>query len=388
MMSRHFSNEEIILNYIRRHGPVSKAIIARKTGITPPTVTNICSNLIDRGLVYEDRQERSALGRPSMLLGFNKHIENTLIVHIRTHAIVFYVATVGQEILHQTSMSIIGFSSEEIMQQLYRGVEELIARKEHNIKSIGLILRGPVDSPRGISISSPNGKWNNIPFKYILEDRFHVPVYVENDVRCLATGEYFFGGGKDIDNLIVLKFSYGLGVAMIYHGELYRGVNDSAGEIGYTVISVDDDGKETHLEDVASETAIHRYVMNEIKKNRKSSVAKDPKVMDGAFRVEPIYSAAVEGDELCLEALSRVGRYLGVALANINNLYNPERIIVSSAMGNAVGLMDPILRSVIDRNSHRKNPIDLVYSNSGSHFTILGMIDMVSVCRADEAWLV
>ena len=79
MIKPQISNDEIILNYIRRHGPVSKALIARQTKITPPTVTNICTSLIRKGLVYEDRQERSALGRPSMLLDFNHDIETYLI---------------------------------------------------------------------------------------------------------------------------------------------------------------------------------------------------------------------------------------------------------------------------------------------------------------------
>lgn len=387
MIKPQISNDEIILNYIRRHGPVSKAIIARKTGITPPTVTNICGNLIAKGLVYEDRQERSALGRPSMLLGFNNNTETILVAHIRTHAIVFYVTTVGQKILHQSEVSIIGCSAEEIMQQLYHGIHDLVTNEEYAIGCIGLILRGPVDSSKGISIYSPNGKWNNIPFKYILEERFHLPVHVENDVRCLSTGEYYFGSGKDIDNLIVLKFSYGLGVSLIYHGELYRGVNDSAGEIGYAVISLAN-GEEGRLESIASETSIHKYVMEQISKGRHTSVADDPLVTSGAFRVEPIYEAAVEGDEVCFEALTNVGHYLGVALANITNLFNPERIILSSAMGNAAGIMDPIVRKVIERHSYKANPIDLVYSSNGSFYTLLGMIDIVSAKRAAESWLV
>lgn len=386
MVKPQISNDEIILNYIRRHGPVSKALIARQTKITPPTVTNICANLIRQGLVYEDRQERSALGRPSMLLGFNTDIETILIVHVRTHAIVYYVTTVGQRILYQAETSIIGCTADEIMQHMYKGMQELF-NGDYQIKSVGLILRGPVDSSKGISIYSPNGKWNNIPFKYILEERFHVPVYVENDVRCLSTGEYYFGSGKEMDNLIVLKFSYGLGVSLIYHGELYRGVNDSAGEIGYGVIRLDQEGNEVRLEDIASETSIHTYVLEQMEKGRYTSVQDNPLVTSKAFRVEPIYEAAVEGDEVCLEALSRVGHYLGIALANIANLFNPERIILSSAMGNAVGVMDPILRGVLERNSYKTHAINLEYSGNGSYYTLLGMIDIVSAKRAEEAWL-
>ena len=386
------SNDEIILNYIRRHGSVSKAIIARNTGITPPTVTNICTVLAQKGLIYEDRQERSALGRPSMLLKFNEQKEMMLIVHVRTHKIVMYVVQAGGIILNKVETSIIGSTIDEIMNQIYRGIEEVLGDIRWSIAVIGLILRGPVDSQKGISIYSPNVKWNNIPFKYILEERLHLPTYVENDVRCLANGEYYFGSGKDIDNLLVLKFSYGLGVSLVYKGTVYRGFNDCAGEVGYTVIDMGEDQQSgeptyTRLESVASETAIREYVLAEIKKGRESSVATNPDILANAFRVEPIYEAAVEGDALCLEALNRVGKYLGVTLANLYNIINPQRIVISSVMGNAVSTMDPILRRVLESNLRRVQAVDLVYSGNGSYYTLLGMVDIVSTRRAREVWL-
>lgn len=383
------SNDEIILNYIRRNGSVSKAIIARNTGITPPTVTNICNTLADKGLIYEDRQERSALGRPSMLLKFNEQKEMLLIIHVRTHNVVCYVVQSGGVILHQMKQSIIGLTVEAILNTIYRCAEDIIEDMRWTIAAIGLILRGPVDSKKGISIYSPNGKWTNIPFKYILEERFQLPTYVENDVRCLSTGEYYYGSGKGIENLLVLKFSYGLGASLIYHGSLYRGYNDYAGEIGYSVIDIDETKSNvfTRLEEVASETAIREYVLAEIKKGRLSKVETNQDILADAFRVEPIYEAAVEGDEICLEALNRVGKYLGITLANLYNMINPQRIILSSAMGNAVGTMDPILRTVLEKNLHRAQAVDLVYSGNGSYYTLLGMVDIVSSRRASEVWL-
>lgn len=110
-------------------------------------------------------------------------------------------------------------------------------------------------------------------------------------------------------------------------------------------------------------------------------------ILSDAFRVEPIYEAAVEGDEICLEALNRVGKYLGITLANLYNMINPQRIVVSSAMGNAVGTMDPILRTVLEQNLHRAQSVDLVYSGNGSYYTLLGMVDIVSSRRAGEVWL-
>lgn len=391
-VKQQFSNDEIILNYIRRNGSVSKASIARNTGITPPTVTNICASLAQKDLIYGDRQERSALGRPSMLLKFKAETETLLVIHVRTHAILWYVVTADGEILKQRKKSIIGLSTEEVSKLIMTGTESILLSPSYNkapyrIQAIGLILRGPVDSSKGISIYSPHAKWTNVPFKYILEERFQLPVYVENDVRCLSTGEYYYGRGKNIDNLLVLKFSYGLGASLIYEGSLYRGFNDSAGEIGYTIINFNDDGSYTHLEDVASETAIREYVLAKIAEGRDTSVKDNKEILDDAFRVEPIYEAAVQGDELCLEALNRVGKYLGGALANLCNLMNPERVILSSAMGNAVSIMDPILRDVIERNLHKVHPVDLAYSGNGAYYTLLGMVDIICCNRAGSIWI-
>lgn len=137
------NNDEIILNYIRRNGSVSKAIIARNTGITPPTVTNICSTLAEKGLIYEDRQERSALGRPSMLLKFNEQKEMMLMVHVRTHNVFCYVVQSGGIILYQMQQSIIGLSSEEILNTIYHCIEDIIEDMRWTIAAIGSSYAAP-----------------------------------------------------------------------------------------------------------------------------------------------------------------------------------------------------------------------------------------------------
>lgn len=388
MQRQQIGNDSIILNYIRRYGPVSKALIARQTGITPPTVTHICNTLIKKGLIYEDRHERSALGRPSMLLRLCDDIETILIIHVRSHNIVFYVVDVKQVVKEHREIPISGLNSEEIMQSIYSGAADLIESGEYEIKSIGMVLRGPVDSEKGISIYSPNAKWSNIPFKYILEERFHIPVYMENDLRALTTGEYYFGNGMGAEssNMLMIKFSYGLGASLMYQGMLYRGFTDSAGEMGRMIVESDHRGQVT-LESVCSETAIRNFVVEAVENGVESTIVNHPVVFEESFRVEPIYEEAVKGDKLCLDALSKVGYYLGVALANMTNLINPERIILSSAMGNAVGLMDPIIRNIIEANSYKTRPVELIYSGNGAHYTLLGMIDIVSAARAESAWL-
>ncbi len=386
-MQRHqISNEEAILNYIRRYGPTSKATIAKQTGITAPTVSTICSHLLKRKLIREYGEEKAYIGRPSTLLQFNKNIEFMLIVHIRTHNLFFYTVDLGSEILRQERISIIGKDPEAILEDISEGIKRALEEDTGKIKSIGIVMRGPVDSQQGISIYSPHGKWSNVPFKYILEERFHLPVYVDNDVRALTIGEYYYGKGQNATNLLVVKFSYGLGSAFLYNGELYRGFNDSSGELGYMVITTDE-GKEIAMEEVASETALRNYVIGELNKGRPSLLKDDITILQDAFKVEPIYDAALKGDELALEALHEAGYYLGVALANTTNFLNPERIVLSSAMGKAVELMDPIIKKVLQAHSHRAQPVEIVYSGRGSYYTLLGMMEIVSTQRVKEGSL-
>ncbi len=117
-------------------------------------------------------------------------------------------------------------------------------------------------------------------------------------------------------------------------------------------------------------------------------MADSPEVNRDAFRIEPIYEAAVKGDAVCLEALQRVGNYLGATLANISNLINPERIVLSSALGEAVTIMEPILRDMIEKHVYKSRPVDVVYSGNGVHYTLLGMVDIMGAERAATAWLV
>lgn len=385
MQRQQVQNDVTILNYIRRYGPVSKALVARQTGITPPTVTNICNTLIAQGLVYEDQQAKPALGRPSMLLKFNSLVESLLIIHIRTHRVIFYITDAASTVLEQRETPIIGLTADEIMQVIYQGAADCIENGKYRIRSIGMVMRGPVDSSKGISVFSPHAGWSNIPFKYILEERFHLPVYIENDVRSLTIGEYYFGAGKEADNLLVVKFSYGVGAALMHDGSLYRGYSDGAGEMGHMILGTADGAFQT-LEDVASETAVRNYVVDAIKAGRSSQVENQEEVFSPAFSAEPIFQAAVAGDKVSLEAIDRVGRYLGISLANVTNLINPQRIVVSSVLGRAVGLMDPIIRRGIEEYSYKTRPVDLVYSGNGAYYTLRGIVDIISSRRASEVW--
>lgn len=380
------SNESIILNYIRRYGPISKASIARQTGITAPTVTNVCSGLLSRGLIYEEGRGQADLGRPSTLLQFNQSIEKYLIIHVRTQQIHFYVVNGGGEQLDTQIIPTVGLDGDEILATLYKGMDAYLKDASFDINAIGLILRGPVDSVKGVSIYSPHAKWSNVPLRYILEERYHLPVYMENDMHALTIGEYCFGKGLDASNLVVVKLGYGIGATLVVHGELYRGFRDGAGELGHNILVIENNETKT-LEEVASETAIRNYVAEAIANGAESSLKNHPELFTPRFKVQPVYEAAVEGDAVAMAAVKKAGKYLGIAISNLVNLCNPERIVISSNLNGASTIIDSIIQESIQTNTYWIHPVEVVYSGKGHEQALRGMVDIICKQRATSEWL-
>lgn len=386
MFHYNISNEEAILNFIRRYGPISKAMIARQTGITAPTVTNICNSLMEEGLIKEVGQEKTPLGRPSLLLQFNEAYEYFLIIHVRTQKLHFYIADGLCNIIEQDIVSIIGLDGDAVMNEMYKGADYFVKERGYSVKAIGMILRGPVDSKQGISVYSPHAKWNNVPFRYIFEERYHVPVYMENDMHALTTGEYYYGAGKGINELLVIKLSYGLGATLMINGQLYRGFMDGAGELGHTTVAIHEGGYKT-LEEVGSETSIRNYALEAIAQGRQTILKGNENIESEDFKVTPIYEAAIAGDEVALECIMRASTYLGVAMANLINLLNPEKIVLSSDLNGAEKIIEPVLRRSIERYSYRVHPIELSFSGKGYKQILRGMIDIICTERATTIWL-
>jgi predicted NBD/HSP70 family sugar kinase len=204
-------------------------------------------------------------------------------------------------------------------------MHKYIARYQNEAKAqlpgIGVVVHGPVKAGEGISIFAPNIGWKNVPIKFIVEDKFHIPTFVENDVRAMTLGEFYYGAARDVNNMVFLKVGYGIGSGIIMDGRLYQGVGDSAGEIGHTTIDVGGPqcgcGNYGCLEAMASENALVKTMVKSIKEGRDSMVF--DLVSGNLEDVTPeiVYEAAANGDILASRILRQIARYLGIAVGGI-----------------------------------------------------------------------
>lgn len=376
-------NESLILRLIRQKGPVSRADIVKYTNLTAPTVTNIANRLIESRMIIEYMVGESSGGRPPILLKMNPDIINVIIIHISSNKLVGYITDGDIRVINQVEYGIKDLRRDDILELMLSVIGSLKNEAAADLPGIGIVVHGPVKAKEGISVFAPNIGWRNIPMKSIVEDKFHMPVYVENDVRAMALGEYYYGTAKDISNMVFIKVGYGIGSGIVLGGKLYRGLSDSAGEIGHNTIDVSGPqcscGNYGCLEAMASENALVKTMVKSIKEGRDSSVVSMASGNLEGVTPDMIYAAAHQGDVLAGRILRQVARYLGIAIANVINTFNPELVVIGGGIVRAKPLIEDI---ITDTAKCRALEIcygvsDIRFSNMGDEATLKGAADMV-----------
>lgn len=209
-------------------------------------------------------------------------------------------------------------------------------RPPASILAVGVTAPGPVDFDAGVLHQPPNlPGWDRVPLAAILGERLGLPTFLENDANAAAYGEYRYGAGRGLRHLIYLTISTGIGGGLILNGQLYRGADGAAGELGH--VTVDDDGPPHNcgmvgcLEVMASGTAIARMAAESVAAGRSEALARLA-AETGELTAVEVDAAADAGDPVAQEILARAAHYLGVGLAGFINIFNPEAIVVGGGV--------------------------------------------------------
>ncbi|MBP2659046.1 MAG: Glucokinase [Firmicutes bacterium] len=387
------SNDALTLNVIRRQGPVSRVEISKMTGLTPPTVTNITTKLLELGLIAEDRIGESSGGRRPLLLKINSLLATVIIVYIRSERMIGYVIDPEFQIQLEDSRNIKGKKEDEILKMLLDIISDCRKRAVVPVLAVGVVVRGPVRRKDGIAVFVPNIGWRNTPLKGIIEEHIGLPAFIENDVKALSNGEYYYGSVKDAKSMILLKVSHGIGGGIIFNGSLYRGVNDSAGEVGHTTIDIAGPicscGNYGCLEALASENALVDAVAKAIKEGQSSIIYDMVKGELKDLTPEVIYEAADAGDELAIRMLGQVARYLGIGIANLVNTFNPEILIIGGGIVRGRQYIEDIVRQIVEDRSFESssNVLEISFLTTTTENTLKGAADIVFAEITESIWL-
>lgn len=259
---------------------------------------------------------------------------------------------------------------------------ELLEIAEQQPAGIGVGIAAYTEYPAGKVAFAPNLVYDDPNVTEVIRRRFGLPVAVENDANAAAWGEYRFGAGEGIGDMVMVTVGTGIGGGIIISGQLYRGHRGFAAEIGHMTILADGPqcacGEKGCLEALASGTAITREARIKISAGESSAILDlaggDLALLTG----EMVTEAASTGDELALRVMRDAGRYLGVGLASLAHLLDPEIFVIGGGAAGAGSLiLDPARTELEKRLAGRREAPKVVVATLGDDAGVIGAADLV-----------
>lgn len=352
-------NLRAVLLMLRRHGHVSRVRLARLTGLSTTTITNLVSELLAQGVVVQEGVEkpthRRGAGRPRTALRLVPESRYAVGIHFGVGSVRVGVADLCANLATCVSLDHpLEKSPEQVLSETVDLVNEAIAQSgvdPQRIVGIGVGASGLVDPHTGVNVIAPNLGWRDVPLQDWFSERLGWPVRVNNNVRAMALGEAMFGAGQNVRALAFVYSRIGVGAGFVVDGELYHGGAAGAGEIGHTTILSNGGrpcrcGNTGCLETLVSEPAIVRLAEELAGQDQEGILAAHLRDGEGTT-IERVFAAARDGDTATREMLHKRACYMGIALANLVNILNPELIVLGGICAQGQDLLLPAIEATM-----------------------------------------
>jgi glucokinase len=254
-----------------------------------------------------------------------------------------------------------------VTERLFAGIEAVLEESRllpDGLQAISIAFAGIIDMDRGIVTGAPHlPGWENVPLKEPVEKRFSVPVFVLNDADAAAIGEYRYGAGKGLSNIILLTLGTGIGGGIIHDGKLFTGSAVSAAEFGHMIVKDDGPactcGRNGCLETLASGTAIAAEAKLRIAGGEKSVLTGMTGGRTEDITAEMVHRAALDGDSLAEAVIERAAYYLGIGILNLVAVFNPEMVIIGGSVAEMGELLFGPARAMVMEKSFKAMVKDL-----------------------------
>jgi N-acetylglucosamine repressor len=334
-------NEAAVLDLIKDGAAISRSQLARDSGLSPAAVTRITRGLIQRGLVRETGLSSSSGGRPAVLLELQPSAGFVVGAKLMENSVAVAIADLSASVLlHRVTEADIAASGPQAAAEPIRAALRAAYVPPDRLYGIGIGLSGVIDAHAGICRYSGILGWREVAVRQPLEKALGHDVWVDNDVNALAIYERWFGAGQNCSNLLVITVGRGVGLGIVVNGAFYSGSTGGAGEFGHTTVIENGPrcacGKRGCLEAVVSDGGILR-------------LANEAGVT--ASSISDVRQAAGAGDARAIAAYQRAGTVLGIGVANLVNVLDPELIVISGEGAVAGDLLFEPMRMAID--AHR-----------------------------------
>jgi len=307
---------------------------------------------------------------------------------------------------------------EPVLERLKESIRQAVAQGNvtlQQVGGIGFCAPGPLDSHTGVLYDPPNLRsWHNVPIKRILEDEFKVPVHVGNDANLAGLGEYMYGAGRGLRDMIYVTVSTGIGGGIIIDGKILEGISGTAGEVGHMTIDmhgpVCNCGNIGCVEAIASGTAIARQAAAAIAAGRGGGIlaqlpayqadphkdiagrsaaelgAAPPLHLELEVDARLVVKAAEAGDPVARQIIDDAATAIGVAMVNLIHLFNPQMIVIGGGVSKAGDLLFGPIQRVVNQRAMRvpAQAVKIVPAALGENVGLIGAAAYVIYHEAGE----
>ncbi|HQE91579.1 MAG TPA: ROK family transcriptional regulator [Anaerolineae bacterium] len=325
-------NTRLVFSTIYEHGEISRAEIARVTRLTRPTVSDVVADLMMQGLVEEVGHAPSTGGKRAILLRINADSRCLIGIDLAREDFRGALINLHGEIQQRVSLPLEGRDGAAALELIYELIDTLVKAARSPLLGIGIGTPGLVDAVNGVIYQAVNLNWRDVHLRSLLQERYHLPVYMANDCQVAALGEYTFGDSSSTRDLVVIHVGKGVGAGIVLNGQLFHGNPLGAGEIGHVTVVEDGErcqcGNRGCLETVTNSRAIVRQAQA-LAQQMPQSILNQLAPHPDDITFETVCEAFAEGDEAAREVIRRIGQYLGAAAANLVVVLGGCRILLA-----------------------------------------------------------
>lgn len=349
-------NQHTLLVTLLRQQPISRVRLARETRLSTTTVTSLVAEYLDRGLAQEAGADlegaRVGAGRPRVALRLVPESRCAFGVHIGVRRVRVALVDLQANLVDYESFDI---SQEQPVErcmarvaEICRGMAKRVSGpyRGSEIVGVGVGASGLVESGKGINLWAPNLGWRDAPLRDLLAQELQRPIVIDNNVRCMALGESLFGIGRAANALAFVYARVGVGAGLVVGGEIYRGADCGAGEIGHWAFLPRDGAACSCGNRGCLETLISERVLLE------QTAHIDADLVTGRTNpLQVVFDAARDGHLALVEMLEERAYFVGLALANLVNVLNPQLIMLGGWLYEAFDLIEPVVESTMRRHA-------------------------------------
>jgi predicted NBD/HSP70 family sugar kinase len=371
------SNRSRALWQVFLNGPLTRQEVGTVAGLSPATVSNLVAALVAEGVVAEVGLEDSNGGRPRGLLQVNPHYGHVIGVDVGETAFLVELFDFGLRPLarHTSVTDLSVLDPDDAVGHIVTGIESVIAEAGVAVPSIlgvGVAVPGLVEHRESAVVHGQSVGWDAVPLEAMLRAKISLPILVDNGAKTLGQAERWFGAARGTENAIIVLLGIGVGMCFINNGEVYRGATSSAGEWGHTTVMVG--GRRCRC---GAQGCLEAYVGAGGIATRYEELGGRPTVISPADlerRVAAIIGAR-DQESAAAQVLEETVTYLGAGLADLVNLFNPERIVVGGWLGRALSdELLPEIRAAAQRQALRLpfSGVEIVKADLGPDAVALG----------------